>query len=341
MDTPSRHVADPLPFGDTETHDAVDGPDADEGLEAVLRWFRQQPNVAGRFGEVLRQSIDEVLDGQRTGRFDIDTLASTEKTYLGTKVEIVARAEFDLGQGRRMDYLIGGYEVDAKFTSGTRSGTRGRRTFNWTIPLEAMGHICLLMRADDRNSTFRVGLIRITDRALNEGENRDRKKSLSQAGRAAIRWIVAEGQLPRNLLLSQSTETIRAIFGTLDDSRRSDRQSSGQSRTNELFRQVQEELVDRNTLVTVASQADGLKRARDARKFLAPQGILVLGHQNDHPRIARALNLPVPTKGSFVAVRLGLALPGDPRPHVVIDGTRYVAFREDEGDLPTTAPDSY
>src|SRR5690349_20771968 len=93
----------------------------DEGLLAVLDWLRRQPRMEQRFGAVLRQSIDEVLDGQRTGRYDLEALESTEKTYLGTKVEIVARSAFELGRGDYMDYSIAGHEVDAKFTSGTRS----------------------------------------------------------------------------------------------------------------------------------------------------------------------------------------------------------------------------
>ncbi|WP_052442843.1 NaeI family type II restriction endonuclease [Streptacidiphilus neutrinimicus] len=302
----------------------------DEGLLDVLGWFRRQAHTEQRFGAVLRQSIDEVLDGQRTGRFDLDLLESTEKTYLGTKVEIVARSAFQLDRGDDMDYSIAGHEVDAKFTSGTKS-------VNWTIPIEAMGHLCLLMAVDDRRSKFRVGLVRITDDALNAGRNRDGKRSLNITGRARIRWLVAEGDLPRNLLLGLPQEKREAIFRASDGYRGGG--NGGQLRTNELFRQVQEQIVDRNTLVTVASQEDGLKRARDARKVLREEGILILGHQNDHPRIARALDLPVPAKGTFVAVRLAPAPTDTHRPCVEIGRTRYVAWRE--GDDRVVAPSLY
>ncbi len=85
-----------------------------------------------RFGNVLRQSIDEVLDGQRTGRFDIYAadVAKTERTYLGTKVEIVCQDEFDLGRNQKMDYLIAGHEVDAKFSMSS--------VFGQAIPKEAV-----------------------------------------------------------------------------------------------------------------------------------------------------------------------------------------------------------
>ncbi|WP_340686895.1 NaeI family type II restriction endonuclease [Amycolatopsis coloradensis] len=79
---------------------------------------------------------------------------------------------------------------------------------------------------------------------------------------------------------------------------------SGQQRINELLRRVQGTIIDRTTAVTVARQQDGLKRCRDARPVLAREGIVVLGHQNESPKVARALQLEVPKKGTFVSARL-------------------------------------
>ena len=50
-------------------------------------------------------------------------------------------------------------------------------------------------------------------------------------------------------------------------------------------------------------QDDGPKRVRDARKHLQP-GIMVLGHQGSHPRIADAFGLVAPSKGSWIAVKV-------------------------------------
>lgn len=41
----------------------------DPALERAVDWFRAQPRMAERFGDAIRQSFDEVLDGQRTGRY--------------------------------------------------------------------------------------------------------------------------------------------------------------------------------------------------------------------------------------------------------------------------------
>ncbi|MFE1894986.1 NaeI family type II restriction endonuclease [Streptomyces yangpuensis] len=292
-----------------------------------------------RFADLLRQSIDEVLDGQRTGRFDVKTLDKTEKTYLGTKVEIVARSAFGLGYGRAMDYEIAGHDVDAKFT--------GDRT--WTIPKEAMGHLCLVMSANDHRGRFQVGLIRITDDVLRAGYNQDMKRGISAQGRQSIHWLVPDGTLPTNVLLSLRDEDRNAIFRASDGHRGGG--NGGQLRINELFRRAAFRrtsdspgrgcVVDRTTALTVASQQDSPKRVRDARlpHHLGREGIIILGHQGRHPQIARSLGLPVPDKGSWVAARLALAAEGSTDQVVELDGRRYVLAHE--GDLPVPAPAEY
>lgn len=296
---------------------ATEGADrTDAALDEVVAWFRRIPNLEELFGAVFRQSLDEVLDGERTGRFDISdrSVGKTERTYLGTKVEVVTRATFELPPGKRMDYSVAGHDVDAKFSL----------TGAWQIPTEAMDHLCLLMAADDARGTFDVGFARIGVDILNRGHNKDGKKTLSRAGRAGIRWLVQQGHLPRNLLLELADDDREAIMSL----------PSGQRRINELLRRVQGCIIARNTSVTVARQRDGMKRCRDARRPLATEGIIVLGHQNDSPGIARALELPVPGKGEFVSVRIVPAPAGDHRPAALIDGQAYVVARPDEACHP-------
>ncbi|MCX4558298.1 NaeI family type II restriction endonuclease [Streptomyces phaeochromogenes] len=295
--------------------------DPDPNLLEVQNWLRMQPNLEARFGQVLRKSIDEVLDGQRTGRFNIKDLEKTEKTYLGTKVEIITRAEFNLGRGKKMDFSISSHDVDSKFTSGD----------NWTIPREADGHICLLIRANDLKASYQIGLLRIHDTLLNVGKNRDGKRTPSAIGRSAIQWIIPEGRLPENILLTLSDTDRNAIFKA---------GASGQARTNELFRRVQDRLVNRNTVLTVARQDDSLKRVRDARHHLRNEGIMILGHQKQHPHIARALGLQVPEKGSWIAIRVACADDLEPtRKSTRISGQEYTVW--EEGDSPVPAPAEY
>jgi uncharacterized protein (DUF4415 family) len=263
----------------------LDAPPLDDpGLAAVVTWFRRQGDMQKRFGSILRQALDEVLDGQRTGRFDVEKLEKTEKTYLGTKVEIVTRAVFELPHGGKMDYLVADHDIDSKFS------LRG----SWSIPTEAMGHLCLLTTAKDRAGTFDVGIIRITPDILNPGRNKDKKTTITKEAKTRIVWLARNAPLPGNLLLSLPDTVVEKIMSA----------GSGQKKINELLRQVQGHVIERNTAVTVAQQEDGLKRCRDARPQLADEGIVVLGHQNDSPIVAQALGLPKPAKGTFLAVRL-------------------------------------
>lgn len=288
----------------------------DPDVERVAAWFLAQPRLEERFSGVFRQSIDEVLDGQRTGRYDLRGLEKTEKTYLGTKVEIVCRAEFGLGRGDRMDYRVAGVDVDAKFT--LRSG--------WMVPKEAMGHICLVMAADDLRSTFRVGLVRIREEILTGGGNRDGKRGISSAGRTGIKWLVENGKLAGNLLLGLDPVTRDRIMA----------EPPGQNRVDQLFRSraVHGCVVDRNAAATVAKQLDPAKRVRDARHRLAREGVVILGHQNDSKRIAQALGLPVPQKGTWVPARLVPASEGTSRPRVLIEGRWWMVARAEEEPHP-------
>lgn len=265
----------------------------DPALEWAVGWFRAQPQMAERFGAAIRQSFDEVFDGQRTGRFSLAQLSKVEKTYIGTKVEIVIQSEFGLERGERMDYLVAGEEVDAKWSIKSRG---------WMIPREAVGELCLCLTADDAHSTFSVGIVRADEGNLGQSANQDRKRQFNDGGMAAMVWLVDLGPLDENLLLHLSEEERSAIL---------DRSLSGQQRVNQLFRVVLGRVIRREVVLTVAQQEDSPKRVRDARRSLHPEGIIVLGHQGSHPGIAEGLGLEAPPKGSWIAARVAKAGPAD------------------------------
>lgn len=272
---------------------ATDGSN-DPGLSRVVEWFNGQPEMAVRFGSAIRQSFDEVFDGQRTGRYRLDQLSKVEKSYIGTKIEIVVQDEFGLERGRRMDYLIVGEEVDAKWSM--RSG-------GWMIPTEAIGELCLCLTADDDRSVFFVGLIRADADRLTESRNKDSKGRLAPVSLASMTWLAKDAELPENLLLHLEDVTRDAVL---------DPNLSGQRRINELFHRVQERIIRREVVLTVAQQDDGPKRVRDARGHLAQFGIVILGHQDEHPGVARAFGLPVPRKGEWISVSVTDAAEGEP-----------------------------
>jgi hypothetical protein len=264
----------------------------DNSLIAVRNWFSATPNLGSDIGRVLRKALDEVIDGGRTGRWAVEQLEKTEKTYIGTKVEILLKYEFDLPKGQMLDASIAGHEVDIKCT--VQGG------YGWMIPKEAVGHICLLIGIDDRKNRFRAGLVRCSTAILNSGSNQDGKRTISSSSRHQISWLVQDGQLPPNFLATLNSDVRSRIV----DHR------TGQKRINELFRRVHRRIIDRNALETVARQLDPMRRMRGARKDLLKEGILVLGHQNDDPRLARLYGVPEPKKGEAIAVQIDTLLQG-------------------------------
>jgi hypothetical protein len=309
------HLGPPLPGDDPE-------------LDAVEAELYQLDPSGDRVASVLRDTLDQLYDGQHTGRWSYDQLHKTEKTHMGTLVEINLHRAFDFDDGDATDYRIAGIEVDCKYSMSFGG---------WEIPPEAVDHICLVVTASDRDSRWQAGLIRIRDEYLRSGANRDAKRQLKAADRDRIRWLwLDHGRLASNVFLGLSDDKRERIF----NARANRGDQHGQSRVNELFRTVHGQIVRRAELATVAQQDDFMKRARasgGARTILRSEGILVLGHQGIDRHIAEALGLPVPRKGEFVAARVA---PRDQEPSshgVEIDNQWWVVANPD--DPIVVAPD--
>jgi hypothetical protein len=166
------------------------------------------------------------------------------------------------------------------------------------IPLEAIGHICLVVTAkDDASPHWSLGAVRVTPGWLNSGANRDKKSTLNPLGKAAIRWIFRQKSLPPNVLQQLPGPDVDAIMAPV----------SGQKRVNELFRRTLQMRVGRAVIATVAQQEDYMKRVREnggARTHLKKEGIIVLGDYTTHREIAHKLGLPTLERGEFVSARL-------------------------------------
>jgi Restriction endonuclease NaeI len=301
--------------------------DTDPQLSAVESELRRLDPTGEAVADVLRDTFDQLYDGQHSGRWAYEQLRKTEKTHMGTLVEINLHRRFGFGDGDVTDYRIAGAEVDCKY-SMTYGG--------WELPPEAVGHICLLLTASDASGSWTAGLIRVREPDLRPGPNRDAKRQLTAASRGRIRELwPARARLAENLFLRLDPQVRRRIFGA----RSARGLPTGQARANELFRSVQRRIVRRAELATVAQQDDFMKRARGnggARTHLRPEGILVLGHQDGDRRIAGALGLPVPQKGEFISARVTPARDDRDDPAAVIDGRRWALARPD--DPPHPAP---
>jgi hypothetical protein len=263
-------------------------------VAALLRAAGGMSNLAQDIPQLIRKAIDEVIDAPRTNRFTLSETEKTEKTYLGTKIEILLRAHLKLPKGRILDLAVGGVETDIKNTMGG----------NWTIPMEAFGHPCLLIKESEKKATCSVGFIIARDEYLNPGQNRDAKRSFSVKGLQNAWWLLKDDPYPSNfweaMPLKQRQLIMEARGGTV--------------RLAALFRTIQKRPLSRLIVQAVAQQDDYMKRVRrngGARDVLAREGIAILWGQADRSIISRLKLGPVgsdefisykPTEASEIAV---------------------------------------
>lgn len=219
-----------------------------------------------RLRSFFRSAIDEVIDTARTGRYYLSDLEKTEKTYLGTKFEILLRDWLQVPKGVLLDLMIGGQEVDVKSTTGGK--------FGWMIPPEAVDQLCILLRVNEIDATCAVGLVRARPDYLRPGTNRDAKTSLSADGRRNIWWLALDFPYTPNFWSLISTELRDEIMS----------HRGGASRLATLFENCLETPVSRVLIASIAAQDDFMKRIRrngGARDILAPKGVAILYSEND------------------------------------------------------------
>lgn len=236
---------------------------------------------------LFRQAIDEVIDTPRTRRRLLEDLEKTEKTYLGTKVEILFRNLLQLNKGIRLDLRVGNRDVDVKFTIGG----------NWTIPQEAEGEVCLLLGCSEARAVFSAGLIVARAENLNEGRNRDRKRTISQLGRGEILWIFRNNAYPPNFWASVPAKDAAHIM---------DMAVSGTERIRRLFVTLSGRPIPRRIVESVAQQKDFMKRLRHnggARDVLEREGYLLLSGAFDAGEI-QARGLPQCARDEFICVAI-------------------------------------
>ena len=223
----------------------------------------------------FRSAIDEVIDTARTGRFFLHDLEKTEKTYLGTKFEILLRDWLQVPKGVLLDLQIGEREVDVKST--TLGG------YGWMIPPEAIGELCIVLRVNEKTAKCAVGLVRARQEYLRGSVNRDKKTSFSKAGTENIWWLVLDFEYTPN------------FWTQIDDGLRGKimKSGAGTKRLACLFESCLNIPVSRVLVAAVAAQDDYMKRIRrngGARDLLAPKGIAILYSETDRD-VMHALGL--------------------------------------------------
>jgi hypothetical protein len=144
-------------------------------------------DFAAKASRSVYEAFAKVLDEDET----LDDICAPAKTFIGTSFE--KRLLKSLGLpcnagkatkhlGLKHDTRIAGYDLDIKFTVGN----------NWMIGPECISAYCLLARADYDAQTFSIGLIHAVPENLTPGANRDKKKTVSKAGKSNISWLVVD-----------------------------------------------------------------------------------------------------------------------------------------------------
>jgi Restriction endonuclease NaeI len=221
---------------------------ADRSLDEVYAALAEAPSLEQTFAYGIRQAIDEVIDGPRTGRFSFAELEKTEKTYVGTRIEIVVRSALGLERIPPLDTVVAGHPLDIKW-----SATQG-----WMIPTEAVGQLCLLVGTRRQGGEeFDVGLMRCTPDVLSAGSNKDKKRSLSAYGRSKIRWLINGGMLEPNFLATLPSDIVAKVLN----------EKTGQARLRRLFLELPPGTpVPRLAAATLGQQYDPMRRLRADRK---------------------------------------------------------------------------
>lgn len=236
-------------------------PDQDSALQNVLAELADLP-VAANYTTAIQAATGYVLDGARTGRFDVHAanVHPGERAAIGAKLEYEVIDAFGWAKRKPLDTAIAGVPVDLKATVGS----------NWTIPDEAHCQLCLCTRIDFKAHRHCTWLVRAHRSWLYRGDgNKDGKRGI--AVQALEDWAVSLygwEPLPVNPLLRLSASAKSAVFA----------EGVGQeARLLALFEYLPDTLLPRAVFETVcAGFKDPMRRARAIKEKAALRGLTVL-----------------------------------------------------------------
>ena len=237
-------------------------PQNDVALQQVLAALQQNGDLAPRFGAACSSAIDYVLDGPRTGRFDLTSaeVDSDERASVGTKLQYHLLDELGLEKYKKPDTYIAGTPVDIKGTVGSTQ----------MIPREAQCELCILVKIDTRKMRHQSWLMR-THRAWLHGGvgNQDAKRGIRAKARSLYAVPLYDAaQLPINPLTRLSSQQLDVVFAN----------SVGQQqRLLALFEFLPDTVIPRDVILTVCfNRDDPLRRVRAIKADATARGLQLL-----------------------------------------------------------------
>jgi hypothetical protein len=257
-------------------------------VDALVKAAGSLDKLRSLMATLVRDNIDRVIQTPKTARLFYKDLQNSEKTYLGTAIELDLRSALGFERGDVTDLKIAGSDVDVKFS---------QRDGGWMIPPEAVDKVCLLVTADDPSALFSIGMVVARAAYLTAGGNRDAKRAISAEGRKNIWWVLRNADYPKNFWLSVPEEVVERIAEG----------RSGNQRVINLFNAVQDTPVPRKVLQDVAPQLDFTRRVRadkrrGTRNLLEQNRIFILQGKNKlHQELIAELGLHSLQRGEWMA----------------------------------------
>ena len=167
--------------------------------------------TAASVGSALRRCLDQAIDFPNTGFQRVEQIEKSAKTAIGTQVEVSLRNLTDFPHGDRLDLrLPNGGEADIKWSTGQG----GKTGTSWMVPTEAFGFPVILVSAWDTPgaSYFSIGLLNVDADGGNLSKpNKDQKQGVPKATQREALWIFWEEEMPRNILLDATEESLAKI----------------------------------------------------------------------------------------------------------------------------------
>ncbi|MEV8240346.1 NaeI family type II restriction endonuclease [Microbacterium testaceum] len=235
--------------------------DDDFELQRVWSWLVARP-LTVQLTRAVDDAVKYVLDGARTGRFDLlsPEVDSDERASVGTKLQYRVLNELGLYKEPPLDTRILDIPVELKAT--IRS--------NWMIPTEGQCEVSVLIQVDVARRRHRAFLMRVHRVWLNDGANKDKKRgiaadALAQFSLPLIGWT----SLPPEPLTLLTEAQLSVVFAP----------RVGQTaRLASLFGFLPDTVIPRSSIETVCfGNKDPMRRARQAKDaILAVSGLEVL-----------------------------------------------------------------
>lgn len=266
----------------------IEDPHTDADLQIVYAWLCSRP-IEELLTGAVKDAVEYVLDGARTGRFDLDSpdVDSDERATVGTKLQYRVLAALELKKESPLDTKILGIPVELKGT--VRS--------NWMIPREGQCEICLLIQVDSAKERHRVFLMRTHRVWLNDGGNQDKKRTImADAIRTYALPVLPWTSLPPNPLKRLEPKEVAAVF---------DLENGIKRRLTALFGFLPEVVIPRITIETVGMNAkDVARRARQAKPdIFSEHGLVVLmGRWPSQRALAERYGFDI-SENAWVAIR--------------------------------------